>query len=190
MRDSTSSARCCERVVDQVLNGSDGLLLRNLHGRGGNHVGFGEHWIFDAAAERVLHQQLLQLQIVLRHDQVLLVGGDRALRAHDLNGRHGADLRLTLGIVESLLRIGQGFLLHPHILVGIDQIPIHVFDLIDGGDDLQAEGNVGDFAVVLGDADEARVGKRSEALQQILRELELKVRAELRREQSWWGCWW
>ncbi len=55
-----------KRVVDHVLDGRDGLLLRNLHGRSGDDVGFGEHRIFDAAAESVLHQQLLQLQVILQ----------------------------------------------------------------------------------------------------------------------------
>ena len=117
-------------------------------------------------------------------------GRDRALRADHLNRRRGADLCLALRIVKRLLRVRQSFLLHAHILEGIDKIPIHVFDLVDGGNDLQAEGDVGDLAVILGDADEARVGQKSETLQQVLRKAELEVRTQLRRQQAGRCCWW
>ena len=68
------------------------------------------------AADGVLHQELLKLQVVLRHDQVLLTCGDRALRAHDLNGRHSANLCLALGIFKCLLSVCERFLLHAYIL--------------------------------------------------------------------------
>src|SRR5208283_1729605 len=162
-------------VVDQVLNGNHSLFLWKLHRGGGDHVGLGQHWIFDAAAQRILREQLLQLQIVLRHDQVLQIGGDRALRAHHLNGRHSADLRLVFGVVERFLGVGQRFLLHANVFVGVDQIPIYVLDLVNRGDHLQAEGHIGNFPVVFGDADETRIGQGTEALQKILRYAELEV---------------
>ena len=65
-----------QSLVDQILNGSDRLLLRQLHGRSGDDVCLGQDGIFNTAAERVLHQELLQLQVVLRHDEVLLTRGD------------------------------------------------------------------------------------------------------------------
>ena len=91
---------------------------------------------------------------------------------------------LLLGIGQRLLCVGESFLLHSYVFVGVDQIPIHILDLIDGGDDLQAEGDVGNFTIVLGDADEAHVGKGTEALQQVLRDPELEVRVYLGREQA------
>ena len=124
------------------------------------------------------------MQVVLSDDQVLLVGGDGALRTHDLDGRNGADLGLALGVFESFLRVGQRFLLHANILVGVDQVPIHVFDLVDGGDDLQAEGYVGNLAIVPGDADKTRVGEEAPTLQEILGKAELESRAQLWREQA------
>ena len=88
------------------------------------------------------------------------------------------DLRLAFGVFQRLLRIGERLLLHANIFVGEHQIPVHVLDLVDRGEDLQAEGDVGNFAVVLGDADEACVGQRPESLQQILGDTELEVRAQ------------
>ena len=79
-------------------------------------------------------EYLLQLQVVLGDDQILLAGVYGALRADDLDRRHGPDLGLTLGIIERFLGIGQRFLLYAHVFVGVDEIPVHVFDLIDGGD--------------------------------------------------------
>ena len=163
-----------QSVIDQILNGRDRLLLRHLHGGSRDDVGLGQHRIFNAAAERVLHQQLLQLQIVLRHDEVLLTGGHCALRAHHLNGRHGADLCLALCVFERFLRVSERLLLHADVFVGIDQIPIHVLDLVDGGDDLQAKSDIGDFAIVFRDANESRVGKKAETLQQILGDSEIE----------------
>ena len=90
------------------------------------------------------------------------------------------DLRLLLGIGQRLLRIGQRFLLHAHVFVGIHQIPIHIFDLVDGGDDLQAEGDVRNFTIVLGDADETQIRERAKALQKILSDPELEVRTQVR----------
>jgi hypothetical protein len=43
---------------------------------------------------------------------------------------------------------------------------------------LQAEGHVGNLAVVSGDADKSRIGQEAETLQQILREAELKARPD------------
>ena len=69
MRDSTSSARWLQGFVDHFLNRSDRLILRQSHARSGNHIGFGQHGIFDAAAEGILHEQLLQLKVVLGDDE-------------------------------------------------------------------------------------------------------------------------
>ena len=124
------------------------------------------------------------MQVVLGNDQVLLSGCDRALRADRLNRRRGSDLRLSLRILKRLLRVGESLLLHAHVLEGIDKIPVHVFDLIDCRNDLQAEGDVGDLAVILRDADESRVGEKSEALQQVLRKAKLKVGTQLRRQKA------
>src|SRR5208282_614154 len=52
------------------------------------------------------------------------------------------------------------------------------------GYDLQAEGDVGDLPVVSGDANEAQVGKRTEALQKILRDPELETRIHLGYQQA------
>ena len=117
---------------------------------------------------------MLKLQVVLGNDQVLLIGRESALRADYLYRRHGPYLCLSPGVIESLLGVSHRFFLHADVLEGINQIPIHVFDLIDRGDHLQPKGDVRNLAVVFSDADEAGIGQKSKALQQILRVAELK----------------
>ena len=80
------------------------------------------------------------------------------------------------------LREGQLFLLNPDVLVGVHQVPVHVFDLVDGGHDLQAEGHVGDFTIILGDPNEAIVRGESKTLQQVLRKPEIETGVELRAQ--------
>jgi hypothetical protein len=57
---------------------------------------------------------------------------------------------------------------------------------IDSRDNLQAEGDIGNLPIILGNTDEAQVGQRTEALQQVLRYPELKIRAYLRSQQVGW----
>src|SRR5208337_1684144 len=80
----------------------------------------------------------------------------------------------------------QRLLLDSHVLIGVDQVPIQVFDLVHGGDDLQAESHVGDLAVILGDADEARVRHEAKSLQQVLGESELQTRVNQRTVCNVW----
>ena len=186
MRDSASSARWRNASLIKSSVGWTCFVRRHFHGGSGDHFRSGQSLIAQSAAERILHQQLLQLQVGLCHGQGLLVLRDGALRADDFDGRQAADFHLLLGVGERLLGEGQRFFLHAHVLVGIDQIPIHVFDLVDRGDDLQAEGDVGEFAVVLGDANEARVRGESKSLQKMLRdgcpEVGVQSRAQGRKE--------
>ena len=100
----------------------------------------------------------------------LLILRDGALRAHRFDRSQAADLDLLLGVGESFLRKGQRFILHAGIFVGVDQVPVDIFDLIDRIDDLQAESYIGKFAIVLGDANETSVGRKSKTLQQGLGE--------------------
>src|SRR3989442_14714060 len=64
-----------------------------------------------------------------------------------------------------------------HVVIAVDQVPVNILDLIRGSDHLQAEGNIGNLAVVLGDADKPRRGQEPTALQQRLckREAEIGV---------------
>ncbi len=139
-----------QRFIHQLFGWLNLLVFRNFHRRSRNHIGICQRRIVKCAAERVLHDQLFQLQVRLRNRQCLLIGCDRALCPHSFNRREATDLHLLLGVRKGLLREAQRFLLHPQIFIGIDQIPIHVLDLIDGGDDLQAECYIGKFTVVLG----------------------------------------
>ena len=69
----------------------------------------------------------------------------------------------------------QRALLRLHVLIIGDQLPIDVLDLVDGVENLLAEGGVGDAAVVLGFEDEAAIDPRTKAIQQMLRHGARKV---------------
>ncbi len=105
------------------------------------------------------------MKISLSHSQRLLIRGHYALRTHNFNRCQGANLHLLLIVGERLFRQGQRFLLHLHVLVGVDQVPVNVLDLIHRGDHLQTKGDIGDLAVVLGDANESGGRQQAEALQ-------------------------
>ena len=78
--------------------------------------------------------------------------------SHDFDGGECTDFHLLLVVTEGLLREGKSFFLHADVLVGVDQVPVNIFDLVDGGDYLQAEGHVAALAVVLRDVNEAQIG--------------------------------
>src|SRR3984957_10047668 len=78
---------------------------------------------------------------------------------------------------------GQRFVLHARVFVRVDQIPIDKFDLIDTIDDLQAKGNVSEFAVIFRYVNEAGIGGESKALQQMLGHLNPKRRVNERAER-------
>ena len=155
-------------VVDQVFCWLDLLVCWNLHGGGGNYFCCREHRIVQRAAQRILHEQLLQLKVGLRHGERLLVRGYGALCAYRFDGSETADVDLLLSVGQCLLRKRERFFFHSLVLVGIDEIPVHVLDLIDGSGNLQPESHVGKFAVVAGDADEASVGRKPKTLQKML----------------------
>ena len=172
-----------QRVGHQVLHGLDGVIRRHIHGGSRDHFSAGQGLVAQGAAERVLHQQLLQLKIREGDGQQLLVLGRCALRAHDLDGRKAADLHLLLGVGKRFVSESQRLFLHADVLVGVDQVPVHGLDLVDGGNDLLVEGHVGKLAIVFGDADKAGVGGKAKSLQQVLGELEIKTGFELRTER-------
>src|SRR6202049_3803809 len=173
--------------VDQILGGLNLFILRHLHGGSWNHVRLRQHGIMESPAECVLHDQLLQLKIGLGNGDSLLVRGHGALRAYCLNRRETADFDLFLGVGECLLGKSQRLFFHPQILVGIHQIPIHVFDLVYRGGDLQAESDVGQLTIVLGDANEASVPRKAKALKEMLSQAEIEVGVELRAQRREWS---
>src|SRR6202034_663114 len=167
-------------VIDQVLGWNHLFLRGNVHGRGRNHIRSGQRWILKTARKRILHQQLFQLQIGLRERHQLLILSDGALSAYGFDWRQAADLDLLLRIRKRLLGKRQRLILHAGVLVGIDQIPVNVFDLIDGINDLQTERYIGEFAIVFGDADEAGIRGKPEALQKRLGDGRLEARGQSR----------
>ena len=169
-----------QRLADQVLRRLDGFVCGHFHGRSGNHFRPCENLVAQGAAERVLHEQLLELQVGSRNCQSLLVLGDGALCPDDFDRRQAADLHLFLGVGQRLLRKCQGFLLHANIFVSVNQIPIHRLNLIHRRNDLQAESHIRKFTVVLGDAEETGVGGEAKSLEQMLSELSLEARIQLR----------
>ena len=74
-------------------------------------------------------------------------------------------LRLSASQLAALL---QSALLGLHVLVGLHQPPVDGLHLVDGVENLLAEGRVGDAAVVERLIDEALVDPDARALQEVL----------------------
>src|SRR5580704_6914778 len=68
------------------------------------------------------------------------------------------------------------------VLVGVDEIPINVFDLANGSDHLSLEGEIGDHQILLCNVNITLVGGESEALQQRLVNRKVKTRGDLRAQ--------
>ena len=93
-------------LIDQVFGRLNLFGFGDFHGGSRNYVRLREHGIVQSTAERVFHDQLLQLKIGFGHRQGLLVRGHRALRTHRFNGRKAPDLHLFLRVRQCLL--GEG----------------------------------------------------------------------------------
>ena len=83
-------------LVNEIFSWSNRFLLRQGHRCGGDDFGIGELRILQGAAESILHQELLQIEVCLRLNEALLVCGDCILCAHNLDGRQAANLNLLL----------------------------------------------------------------------------------------------
>src|SRR5581483_12032594 len=98
---------------------------------------------------------------------LLLVRSHRILRANNFDRSKTSDLNLLLIIRKRFLGECQCFLLNFHVLVCVDQIPIEVLNLVDGGNDLKTERDVCDLAIVFGDLNQTRIREESESLQKM-----------------------
>src|ERR1700730_3443164 len=101
-----------------------------------------------------------------------------------MNRWKSSKLYLFFVVLKRPLSERQGLLLNFYIFIAVYQIPIKIFDLIDGRDDLQAESHVRDFTVVPGDLDIAPVWYEAESLQQLLRQSELKIGRNIGTERG------
>ena len=143
-----------------------------LHPIGGNHPHGFEHGIVQTLGDRILHQRFLQLEAGAGDGQILIAPRNFSLGAHDVHRRDAFQLQLFLGVLESLLREGEGLFVHLRLFVGADQVPVNILDLGNGGDDLVFEGDVGNFLIVSRNAQIAQVRPEAEAREQFLLELE------------------
>ena len=147
------------------------FLLGNLlhgHAVGGNHRGNGKRRIIQVAGHGLLDDLLLIVEGALRGDEGLLVAVNTRIVLHHLQRGHGADLQLLAVVAGQLGALRQGALLGLHILIGLHQPPIDGLHLIDGVENLLAEGGIGDAAIVARLIDVALVDPDAGALQQVL----------------------
>src|SRR5580704_8187472 len=68
------------------------------------------------------------------------------------------------------------------VLVGVDEIPVDVFDLANGGDHLCFEAEIDEPQILLCNVNITLVGGESEALQERLVDRKVKARGDLRTE--------
>src|SRR5262249_13918093 len=77
---------------------------------------------------------------------------------------------LLLVVVIKFLRDRHGLLLYFHVFACINEFPIRVNRVCDGRNGLLRECQISNLAIVLRDADVARVHGSAESIQQLLRE--------------------
>ncbi len=123
---------------------------------------------------------MLIFQLGPRGGQGLLIAGNLGPGIDDIERRQGTYLQLLPVVGKQLGGLLQSAFLGLFILIGAYQAPIHVFDLIDGIEQLRAKGNIGNAAIVLRDSDIASVHRPSKALQQVLRDLGVEGRRDRR----------
>src|ERR1700677_371226 len=126
------------------------------------------------SGEIVLNQQLVVPQRGLGDGKVALAGGNRRLVFHDLQRRNVLQLQLFLVVDQGLIGVFQRPGLHLHVLISVDQIPIQVFGVGYGGDDLLLKGEIGGLHVSFGNVDVALVAGKAESVQQRLLKVDLE----------------
>src|SRR5208337_5555925 len=114
------------------------------------------------------------LKVGLGENQVLFGGCYSTLGLGQRDGGEGADPDLFLVVGERLLGKLKGTLVDGHGLIGGHQVPVEIFNLGDSLNDLLAEDDIFDFAVISGNADPTQIGIETEALQQMLAQCEAK----------------
>ena len=87
-------------------------------------------------------------------------------------------VHLLLVIGERLVGQVKRALLHGHVFIGVDQVPVNVLDLRNRGDQLVAKGDFRNQLVIAGNAQIAQVGIVAKALQQMLPHLKVKTRRQ------------
>ena len=132
-----------------------------------------------ALGQRVLQAIQFEPQGGAGDGEVAFGSGDCGLIGHDLQGGNCLELELLLIVGQSLVGEAQRSLLDLLVLIGIDEIPVDIFDLGDGGDDLLLKDEVGDLGVLFGDADPALVGGEAESGEQGLGDLHRKIRIQI-----------
>ena len=92
------------------------------------------------------------------------------LRASDVQGRHGANFELLFVVVVKLVGHGYGLLLDFNVFARVDELPVGVDGVGDGGDGLIHENQISDLAIILGNHDIAAADISAKAVQQLLAE--------------------
>ncbi len=132
-------------------------------------------------------------RLVCGNGQILLRGIQLRFRARDFDLRQRAERNLFLVVFEKLLRGGQRLLARCQILMETHQIPIQIQHRRNRSDHLLLELQIGDLQVVLLHPDVAPIHRASEALQQVLRDLQIQIAARVRIQIEEWlftlVCW-
>jgi len=118
----------------------------------------------------------------LRTDQRLFVRGHARVGVQHVQRSQGADLQLLAVVRGQLAALVERPLLGLDVFIGVHQPPVNVLNLVDGVENLLAEGGVGDAAVVDRLVNKALVDPDAGSLKQVLGQLGLEVGVVLRAE--------
>jgi len=149
----------------------------------GNHFGLVEKRVGETlAAEGVFEDDFALAESGLGEGDLLSAAGVFGLSAEDLEAGDLTDLNSGFCILEEFFGDFERLPAGVQILPGGDEIPIEIDDIGDEVQQLRAKGFAGSGEVVLRDADEAAVDCRSEAIEEVMAEVELRHRGEGRNQ--------
>ena len=104
------------------------------------------------------------------------------LGAHDFDAGQQARLHLALVVAQQVLGELQVPAAGLDLGYETDEVPVKVDYVVDGGEHLLFEGEIGNLAVVLGDTDIDRVDTATEALRESLADSQVRAAYENRVE--------
>ena len=169
---------------DSLHKGFDRLALfsKHLHAYtvGGNDGSGRERGIVKVARDGLFDDLLLVVKRVLRTDESLLIRSNRRLCIDHVQRGQRTNLQLLFVVFQQLAALFNGVLLGLHILVGLDQPPVNVLDLINGVENLLAEGGVRDAAVIHSLVNKSLVHPYARTLQQMLSNCCFEGRLQIR----------
>ena len=97
-----------------------------------------------------------------------MIGSEFGFGASDVERSHGADFQLFFIVVVEFVGNGDGLLLDFDVFASVNEFPIGVDGVGDGGDGLLSEREISDLAIVFGNDDVAAIDESTGTGEELL----------------------